>query len=229
MSARNPWEWPTLAFYWKGEWLWPGGEMTRYSWARVKQRKVPRGLWTGAPAQPCSVSHAGPGSKIGAGWELCPGEQFRKPAETSLHGVATFLTRSQLITKRMACGLWAAPSNAASPWKRIRTQAVVLWSPVHAHSIWCLWLPTPHSLSSRITSGPVSHLHTHCLGEQPVPPMSSRAKTAKHLQSTALSKGGIQCAVDPIGARKMTREGPRKQNHTERQRVMNVTQKNNRR
>lgn len=96
-------------------------------------------------------------------------------------------------------GLWSLSSScdAASPRKWIRVQGAVLWSLVHATVSGACGSPTPRSLSSRIATGPESHLYTHCLREQPVLPMSSCAKTARHLGSTALSTGRHQCAVDP--------------------------------
>lgn len=97
-------------------------------------------------------------------------------------------------------GLWSLRSSCAAAFhrKRIRAQGAVLWSPVHATVSGTCGFPTPRSLSSRIATGPESHLYTHCLREQLMPPMSSCAKTARHLGSTALSIGRHQCAVDPI-------------------------------
>lgn len=116
-----------------------------------KQKKVPRGLQTGAPVLPCSDSHAGPGSKLGAfqGGSSIPESGSENRWRLVYMGLSLSSPASQLITKRVTCGLWAAPSNAASPWKQIRTQGVVLWSPVHAHSVWRLWLP--HSTFPELT------------------------------------------------------------------------------
>lgn len=160
--------------------------MTWYSWARVKQEKVPRGLWTVPLFSPVVTNTLAQGVKSVQGGSSILESNSENRWRLVYMGWSLSSPPSQLITENE---LWSMSSSFECCFSLKADQ-----NPgsgfVESGSCPRYLVPVvPHSTFPELTRGPVSHLYTHCLGEQPMPPMSSCAKTAKHLRSTALPKG----------------------------------------